>query len=66
LPDHADFVALDPRIAINHTLLCTEKDAEKLWRVAPDALALPLQQTMEPAFFDALDRLLEPHWSAKL
>jgi tetraacyldisaccharide 4'-kinase len=61
LADHTDFETLDPQLAIAHTLLCTEKDAEKLWRVAPDALAIPLQQTMEPAFFDALDRLLEPH-----
>lgn len=64
LADHTDFETLDPQLAISHTLLCTEKDAEKLWRVAPDALAIPLQQTMEPAFFDALDRLLEPHSGA--
>lgn len=66
LADHADFAAFDTRLANNHTLLCTEKDAAKLWRVAPEALAVPLLQTMDPAFFDALDRLLAPHWGAKL
>jgi tetraacyldisaccharide 4'-kinase len=64
--DHDDFTGLDPTISQNYTLLCTEKDAMKLWKLAPDALAVPLRQTIEPAFFDTLDRLLAPHLHAKL
>ncbi len=64
--DHDDFASLDPTISRNYTLLCTEKDAQKLWKRAPHALAVPLCQTIEPAFFEALDRLLAPHLHAKL
>jgi len=53
LPDHHDFDGWQPPA---HTvLLCTEKDAAKLWRVAPDALAVPLLLAPEPGFFSALD-----------
>ena len=31
-------------------LLCTEKDAHKLWSIAPQALAVPLQVGIDPAF----------------
>ena len=31
-------------------LLCTEKDAHKLWSIAPQALAVPLQVGIAPAF----------------
>ena len=40
------------------TVLCTEKDAAKLWQVQPDALAVPLVFEPEPAFFQALDAKL--------
>jgi tetraacyldisaccharide 4'-kinase len=66
LQDHTDFSELDLQVAQRFTLLCTEKDATKLWQIAPQAWAVPLQQTMEPPFWDALDRLLEPLWAAKL
>jgi tetraacyldisaccharide 4'-kinase len=66
LPDHFDFSRFDTRIAQRHTLLCTEKDAAKLWAVAPHAWAVPLEQTMELSFWDALDRLLQRFWLAKL
>jgi tetraacyldisaccharide 4'-kinase len=39
-------------------MICTEKDAVKLWREAPDALAVPLVCEPEPAFFSALDAKL--------
>jgi tetraacyldisaccharide 4'-kinase len=58
LPDHHRFDdgrALDPAA----TLLCTEKDAAKLWRLRPDAWAVPLRLEIEPAFWDSLDKLLE-------
>ncbi len=55
LPDHYDFDSFTPSIHVGYQLICTEKDALKLWAVAPDALAVPLVQTAEPAFFQALD-----------
>ena len=67
LPDHAalsDYTALVQDKA--STLLCTEKDAVKLFpqltadRAGQHAQvwAVPLELTPEPAFFDALDRRL--------
>lgn len=58
LPDHYDFDSWSRPSGGPYTLICTEKDAAKLWRVAPDALAVPLQFDPEPAFFDALDARL--------
>lgn len=60
LPDHFDFAQWsDPR-ALDHVLLCTEKDAVKLWRHHPEALAIPLVFAPEPAFIAALDNALAP------
>ena len=58
LPDHDDFADWNPPLGSGYTLICTEKDALKLWRRAPDALALPLVFEPEPAFFEALDAKL--------
>ncbi len=57
LPDHADFADW-PSGALERPLLCTEKDAAKLWQRQPQALAVPLQLDIEPAFWNALDTLL--------
>lgn len=57
LPDHHDFAVWHPS-ALTRPLLCTEKDAAKLWRHQPMALAVPLTLTPEPAFWVAFDRLL--------
>ncbi|MNW02294.1 tetraacyldisaccharide 4'-kinase [compost metagenome] len=58
LPDHHDFTGwqrpADPALP----LVCTEKDAVKLWQQAPDALAVPLHFEPSPAFFAALDAKL--------
>lgn len=55
LPDHYDFDSWQ-RISNKHIpLICTEKDAVKLWARHPDALAVPLAVQMAPPFFDALD-----------
>jgi tetraacyldisaccharide 4'-kinase len=59
LPDHHDFQDWHRPDAHSHVLLCTEKDAVKLWALHPDAWAVPLEFRVEPAFFSALDRLLE-------
>lgn len=58
LPDHHDFDGWQRPSGLHWRLLCTEKDAVKLWRHAPDALAVPLVFTPEPAFFAALDAKL--------
>ena len=58
LPDHAGIGEPDLRPARGHLLLCTEKDADKLWSLRPDALAVGLQLVIEPAFWAAFDRLL--------
>ena len=63
LPDHYDFGAplpLDPEMAV----VCTEKDAVKLWRSRPDAWAVPLVVKIAPAFWPALDRLLDAKLSS--
>jgi len=66
LPDHADLAALWPMLRAQcppgATVLCTEKDAVKLWPLlndnSPQVLAVPLALTPEPAFFNALDAQL--------
>ncbi|MEJ7686081.1 MAG: tetraacyldisaccharide 4'-kinase [Variovorax sp.] len=58
LPDHHDFDNWEPPAGADYALLCTEKDAVKLWRRQPDALAIPLVFTPESAFFEALDAKL--------
>ena len=58
LPDHYDFDSWSRPSGGPYRLICTEKDAAKLWQVAPDALAVPLVFAPEPAFFAALDARL--------
>ncbi|MDM0073032.1 tetraacyldisaccharide 4'-kinase [Variovorax sp. J2P1-59] len=58
LPDHHDFEDWSLPAESSRTLLCTEKDALKLWRKAPDALAVPLVFEPSAAFFAALDAKL--------
>jgi tetraacyldisaccharide 4'-kinase len=59
LPDHYDFDSWSRPSDKTYTLICTEKDAVKLWPDHPDALAVPLMFTPEPAFMQALDKLLD-------
>ncbi|MDP2074268.1 tetraacyldisaccharide 4'-kinase [Hydrogenophaga sp.] len=69
LPDHAalsDYAALMQDSST--TLLCTEKDAVKLFPTLidspvgrhPQVWAIPLEMTPDPAFFTALDERLKP------
>lgn len=58
-PDHDDYAGWQRPRDRDYTLLCTEKDALKLWAHHPDALAVPLEFAPEPGFFGALDRLLD-------
>lgn len=64
LPDHYSFDGWTPIPDKGYTLLCTEKDALKLWRSRPDALAVPLQFEPEAAFLTAIDTLLDAKLSS--
>jgi len=60
LQDHAVFDHWS--VPAGHApLLCTEKDAVKLWARYPQALAVPLSFKPEPAFLAALDALVHKH-----
>jgi len=65
-PDHDDYASWQRPRDRDYTLLCTEKDALKLWASHPDALAVPLLFAPEPAFFTAFDRLLDATQGAQL
>lgn len=58
LPDHFDFATWPAQEYRDCTLLCTEKDAIKLWLRAPEALAVPLQCSLAPDFLARFDQLL--------
>jgi tetraacyldisaccharide 4'-kinase len=62
LPDHHDFAAAP--FPPGATLVCTEKDAVKLWRLRPDAWAVPLEVAIPDAFWQAFDRLLDARLSS--
>lgn len=64
LPDHAALATL-PAGLEHSELVCTEKDAVKLWRLRPDAWAVPLLVELEPAFWPAFDRLLDAKLSSR-
>jgi tetraacyldisaccharide 4'-kinase len=55
LPDHYDFDSYPRNEYEGETLICTEKDATKLWRHRPDAWSVPLIQTLPADFLAALD-----------
>ena len=59
LPDHYDFNSWQRLSAQCCSLICTEKDAVKLWAQDVDALAVPLQLQIDPGFFEALDTRLD-------
>jgi len=57
LPDHFDYAQGSPTASTRH-LLCTEKDAVKLWLHQPQAFAVPLVLTPEVSFWQTLDKRL--------
>lgn len=67
LPDHHAFSETDLAGLRGRTVLCTEKDAVKLFALPSaagmDLLAVPLVFSPERAFFDAFDALLAPRLS---
>lgn len=58
LPDHWNFDDWSDRDYDSYTVICTEKDAVKLWQKHINALAVPLRLTPESAFLVKLDALL--------
>jgi tetraacyldisaccharide 4'-kinase len=58
LPDHDRFESWKP-LHPELRLLCTEKDAVKLWTSFPQALAMPLVFEPETAFWQAFDQLFQ-------
>jgi tetraacyldisaccharide 4'-kinase len=64
LPDHHPF---DQPVAPPDgcELICTEKDAVKLWRLQPQAWAVPMALHIEPAFWTEFDALLNAKLSSR-
>ena len=64
LPDHFDFSSYTWPVSADAVVLCTEKDAVKLFKLPQfkgcNLLAVRLEFSPEPAFFNALDALLKP------
>jgi tetraacyldisaccharide 4'-kinase len=68
MPDHADYRYLFNSYSGNkyagYTLICTIKDAVKLWQLEnspfADVLAVPLAFAPEASFFTAFDAMLKP------
>ncbi len=58
LPDHHDFASGPVALLPGERLLCTEKDAVKLWPIQPEALAVALTVDLPPALLLALDEKL--------
>jgi tetraacyldisaccharide 4'-kinase len=58
LPDHYDFSGYKVNEYAGYTVICTEKDAVKLWALEPQTLAIPLIFTPEPEFLTQLDARL--------
>lgn len=56
LPDHYNFESWKRRPGERIQVICTEKDAAKLWQQCPDALAVPLHLHMDQGYFDLLDK----------
>lgn len=64
LPDHYNFDSWQRMGHLRETVICTEKDAVKLWRYQPDALAVPLVLELDAGFLAALDQRVDPWLSS--
>lgn len=63
LPDHHDF-QFGADVPPGGCLICTEKDAVKLWQIRPDAWAVPLELSITEDFWVAIDTRLRPKLSS--
>jgi tetraacyldisaccharide 4'-kinase len=66
LPDHFDIGRATLAAMQPCQIICTEKDASKVWAYDSSALSSELIQTLEPEFFDALERQIAQPESARL
>ena len=66
LPDHYDFNSFNPNDYVGYSVICTEKDAAKLWPKWPQAWSVPLMLTLEPACLARIDQWLRIRLPAKL
>lgn len=64
LPDHYNFDSWSRPSDKHKTIICTEKDAVKLWQHQPDALAVPLVLAIDTGFWAALDQRVDPWLSS--
>lgn len=64
LPDHYDFDSWSRILDQRQILICTEKDAVKLWQHRPDAWAVPLVLDIDAGFLAALDQRVDPWLSS--
>ena len=64
LPDHDNFDSWKRKLDNRLTIICTEKDALKLWQHQPDALAVPLVLAIDVGFWAALDHRVDPWLSS--
>ena len=65
LPDHYNYNSWKPIWDLGNVVICTEKDAVKLWQGKPDddtiaILAVPLVLTLDSAFLAAVDAAIDP------
>jgi tetraacyldisaccharide 4'-kinase len=58
LPDHYNYDSWLRLSDKGFTLICTEKDAVKLWQLQPDALAVPLVVSLPPELLAAVDNAM--------
>jgi tetraacyldisaccharide 4'-kinase len=66
LPDHYAFDSLSRTEYGRYSIICTEKDAIKLWEIEPTALAVPLELDISAGFFETLDSHLSELFAARL
>ena len=64
LPDHYAFDSNLRLVEAGWELLCTEKDAAKLWRKVPQAWAVPLLVDIDARFWSAFDQRLDAQLSS--
>ena len=64
LPDHYNFDSWSRPSDRHKVVICTEKDAVKLWQHQPDALAVPLVLAIDAGFWTALDQRVNPWLSS--
>lgn len=58
LPDHYNFESFKSRSNLDLKVICTEKDAAKLWPYCPQALAVGLHVAIDDGYFQLLTQRL--------